>query len=399
MTALAAIALYIDIMDRQCNKRFSGGAAAQRAAALWAAGCVLVAGSRGGADEVVFKNGRSIEGIVREETDSHIVLDLGVGSMRISRARIERIVRSGAEGDDRIEDRWRDKYFLHRRYVPLSMRGLGDALRRLSDRRQEAVRAQQTLANAVQSERELRAGRRTIKQEYVEVSRLLMEAEPGNDPEAYNALVHRSNALKAALTVRDDELEQFEKRLGASVTRISAYMEQLTDVQELYESTLKRHRDAAWAPQEEMFLELAGERLAEYSAEFNELQVPAQALDGGTLVRCVINGRQAGTFILDTGAAIMSLSHAFAEAAGVDLENALPIELVVADGRKVQAHEVVLESVAMGDARVEQVRAVVLPGVVRDNIDGLLGMTFLKHFVVRLDGGTGRLLLRRFDPH
>ena len=70
----------------------------------------------------------------------------------------------------------------------------------------------------------------------------------------------------------------------------------------------------------------------------------------------------------------------------------------LADGSQVEGHHVVLRSLAVGDAREENVDAVVIPRPPSPGVDGLLGMSFLGNFVVSLDGAGGELVLRRFEP-
>ena len=95
---------------------------------------------------------------------------------------------------------------------------------------------------------------------------------------------------------------------------------------------------------------------------------------------------------------VRHLSAAFAKKLKIDLAEEPTIPLVLADGRRVEATQVVLDKVSLGDAVAHDVVAAVLPVSSHRDIDGLLGMSFLKHFVVSLDGKSGKLVLRQLKP-
>ena len=67
----------------------------------------------------------------------------------------------------------------------------------------------------------------------------------------------------------------------------------------------------------------------------------------------------------------------------------------MADGSISEGYPVVLDHVAVGDAVVEKVTAVVMATAPAPGIEGLLGMTFLKEFEIRFDAQKQRLVLRR----
>ncbi len=64
----------------------------------------------------------------------------------------------------------------------------------------------------------------------------------------------------------------------------------------------------------------------------------------------------------------------------------------IANGQTVTAHAMMLKSVRVGQFRVENVECVVMPDK-GGNADILLGGTFLKNFVYRMDLTTGQLHL------
>ena len=69
----------------------------------------------------------------------------------------------------------------------------------------------------------------------------------------------------------------------------------------------------------------------------------------------------------------------------------------MAEGHKVKGQKVVFHSMAVGDVRAENIEAVFFPSGPGNQLDGSLGMRFLRNFSVNLDG-SGKLILRKFAP-
>jgi len=87
-----------------------------------------------------------------------------------------------------------------------------------------------------------------------------------------------------------------------------------------------------------------------------------------------------------------------ADRLGLDLSGPHETTVTLADGSRVTAKPVMLDSMQVGDARVEQVPAMVLPNSPAPGMDGLLGMSFLQEFSIHFDAANQRLILQRFRP-
>lgn len=118
------------------------------------------------------------------------------------------------------------------------------------------------------------------------------------------------------------------------------------------------------------------------------LEVALQANRQGHFVASgKINGAVV-TFMLDTGATQVAVPEAVAARLG--LHKGLPVTLNTANGR-VEGFRSQLAEVALGDIRLADVSAVVIPGMGDDTV--LLGMSALKRLEFTQRGGT--LLLRQ----
>lgn len=119
------------------------------------------------------------------------------------------------------------------------------------------------------------------------------------------------------------------------------------------------------------------------------------------LVDVVLNKKVNVTLVLDTGASCLLLTNSVAKKLGVDINDKKlqTVELIMADGRKVNGKLVMLESVAAQGVEAQQVAAAVLPedaGMGMESFnDGLLGMSFLKNFNFKIDHKNNKLILEK----
>jgi clan AA aspartic protease (TIGR02281 family) len=123
-----------------------------------------------------------------------------------------------------------------------------------------------------------------------------------------------------------------------------------------------------------------------------EERFPAARLGGVVKVPVVVNNVSA-TFILDTGAAFVSLKDSFAKKAKVEIEPGSVVHLHtangIAEGQRGRADTIQLRSL-----KAKSVPVVVeadSAAAYGDGIDGLLGLSFLSRFNVTIDGHTVRI--------
>lgn len=133
--------------------------------------------------------------------------------------------------------------------------------------------------------------------------------------------------------------------------------------------------------------------------ELEPKQVDVQQQSGHVVVDVLINKKIKASLILDTGATYVVLTHAMAQKMNVDLGD-MPganVEMVLADGRKTTAKYMLLDTVSTQGVEAKNVAAAILPADVTDAKfnDGLLGMSFLKNFVFKVDQKNNKLVLEK----
>ena len=137
-----------------------------------------------------------------------------------------------------------------------------------------------------------------------------------------------------------------------------------------------------------------GVRTLVYMAKGKQI-IPLEKKGNSLYTDVKLNRKYHATFLVDTGASSMQISRAMADRLKLKLDKYPVIPVTIAGGHVVGAREVVLKEVQVGRVRVKNVTALVME---QDNLglyDGLLGMSFLNHFVFSVDVQKGELILQQ----
>src|SRR5439155_23427047 len=120
--------------------------------------------------------------------------------------------------------------------------------------------------------------------------------------------------------------------------------------------------------------------------------IPLDVEDGvRAFVNVTLNGNISEKILIDSGASMVALTQPTADKLGLRSgPDDKMLELRLADGSKSRGRLVTIKSVRVGQFTVSDVDAVVLPEEAKKEY-GLLGGTFLQHFVYRIDMTTGLL--------
>ena len=120
----------------------------------------------------------------------------------------------------------------------------------------------------------------------------------------------------------------------------------------------------------------------------------------GMVVHVIINGNVNAKLILDTGSSLVVLRKSFANEFGIDPANIKPdTKIILADGRGCRAQSIVLRSVKIEDSQVQNVDAAILVDDAQEDSlgDGVLGMSFLRHFDFKIDQKGNKLILEKLQ--
>jgi len=116
------------------------------------------------------------------------------------------------------------------------------------------------------------------------------------------------------------------------------------------------------------------------------------------MVDALLNEKVKASLLLDTGASTILLSNETAKKLKIKTDKVAKDNVLVrlANGQKVEAKYVILDSVKLKDVEAKNVGAVVLSETIEMQAhDGLLGMSFLNNFNFEIDTSNKRLILQK----
>jgi clan AA aspartic protease (TIGR02281 family) len=241
--------------------------------------------------------------------------------------------------------------------------------------------------------------------------------------EPYNNWVNTNNKLQAKrdsliedIHKQERELDELQKRDATIKDSRSRYVNMAMDMGSKAESVAAAYarlaKDTELAAAIDQYNQTAQPRarlgpsgrflddlqfIRQCAKEVLSSPVPVESAGGVDCVSAVLNETVTATMVWDSGAAMVTLSAATASAAGLQpTDKDESIDLTVADGRKVTAKVMTLDSIRLAGFTVKNVECAVLPPDYHGT-DDLLGDTFQKHFVCRLDQQTRQLQLTPID--
>ncbi len=132
--------------------------------------------------------------------------------------------------------------------------------------------------------------------------------------------------------------------------------------------------------------------------EFEPKDVPFSQDLGHIIVEVLLNKKVKASLLLDTGASTILLSNEIARRLKIKTDSTEKDNVMVqlANGEKIEAKYVVLDSVEIEDVEAKNVGAVILSEDVEIQAhDGLLGMSFLNNFNFEIDTVNKKLILRK----
>lgn len=369
---------------------------ARRIAARALFGGVLLAPSVRG-DVLVLKSGERMDCVVVRESEDKIFVDIGMGEMGLPLSRVAEVVREDAATNVARRATW-EKQFAPPPPLPDEWNELAGAYRQLGKLRGKALQA---IGTTARDQKQLGNLRQSEKSDAARFSRLSRDVERGQSSRTrrqYADLVENYNRVVARLNENRRHQADIAMRLDQGATAPQDYLKAVARVSALYREESRGVDRDALEEHVVTFLDNIEKGLDTYRGDFTRMEIPVKRRGGGLVVTATVNERGTGTFIVDTGASLVTLSAVAAERLGIRYRDGTRMRMTLADGSEREGYGITLSSVSVGEARETRVAAVVMddpPGV---GVDGLLGMSFLGAFVMNLDGASGDLVLSRFAP-
>jgi clan AA aspartic protease (TIGR02281 family) len=118
----------------------------------------------------------------------------------------------------------------------------------------------------------------------------------------------------------------------------------------------------------------------------NALIVDAVLYEGGQ--------QSSGAFIIDTGATYTSISQQMAQQLGLNLAECEKVLITTANGR-IEVPKITIERLQVNGLEARNVEATVIPVRAGSSFSGLLGLSFMRQFVVTIDPQAGHLIFQK----
>ena len=225
----------------------------------------------------------------------------------------------------------------------------------------------------------------------------------------FNELVGRYNSMISEREQIAHYIEARDKELGKLSDPTDDYVKSLIDTAAMMETVAKKYETLAADDEVKTALAAINQRggvkmrlgpSSQFNSELPQVRklrdmvretVIKLIIEGGTPHANVMINESANLLMtVDTGAAWVTLTADAAKKLGLKLDASNPsVKSVTADGKVTQGQTVMLQSVRVGQFTIENVEAFVFP----PNVAGsnLLGGTFLRNFVTRVDLGAREL--------
>jgi|GEM_PF-2299847 len=376
------------------------------------------------ADTVTLNNGRKLEGVVAEESDASIVFVQSGVRLTLPRATITQIEYASDEERQALVEDIRETKPWHREYYPESARPFLDRVKELEERKDKVERQRRTVDEIIY---EQTVGERRLEELETRITRLRaamdtldIQNAPRGTPEypkkvrqhnklvdAFNQTVDRRNALLKKLANTSGLLAKASRTLGRLETESHVHARTLVRDWKAYLANQRpEDRASDWA--QRLNNQVSQHRPRALTADAYD-HVHTETLDNGEL-KVTVTADAGGHFILplrlndtydarlllDTGATTVLLYREAARLANVRILNQRGMA-EVADGRMVEVSRGFLKELDLFGRYFSMLPVDVIDAeATNQRIDGLLGMTLLNQFDVRI--ADNRLILRIKPP-
>lgn len=347
-------------------------------------------------DRVYLSNGEVMEGIITSQTDESVVLNIGMGAVSVKRIRIERVEEDDEAANGSLRAHWRAAY-IDTDDLPKNVQALARNWNQLKNARAKALRAGKDQGRLERDADRLERAVEDRKKQYLAVNNKLAAMSMDRDRKAYNAMVEENNRLVAGVNNAQSQLRDAEVRRMQSRQAMRTYALRLTSFEFAHGVLVSAYAHLGADDLANLWLHQVGQELRTFEHDFVVKTVPVDNTLGGRVAKVTINDEVTGSFVVDTGASVVTVSETMAKRLGLRYDPEKPIPMQLADGGTTDAFPVWLGSLQVGEARAENVQAVVMASAPGPGLDGLLGMSFLNNFRVSFDGSEGEMVLRPIE--
>ncbi len=202
---------------------------------------------------------------------------------------------------------------------------------------------------------------------------------------AYNTA---NKKLTEEISVREKNLEAQKKEYEIFIETYNQWMNEKRDeaffkeLNRFYAELIEQKRRKENKPRLDKYIN----RLRAIRQELGQLAVDDEnsTENGVLIVKAIFPGKETCFLILDTGASRVSLSPEMADVLGLSKKLGDEIETLVAGGMTVKGRSVDISWITVAGQTAKNIQGIILSSS-KPGIDGLLGRSFLKRFILDID--------------
>jgi clan AA aspartic protease (TIGR02281 family) len=360
---------------------------------LFAAALLVLACSWARADTFYMKSGNEIEGTTVSETASSMMVDMGYGKVNLEKADIFKIRRATKAQRETAKKQLRRNKFKSGLLVPKGAEKLSGLFRAVRIGRRKAFNARSRRAARIVEAKEIEKELSALKELYRSGSDELGGIDVQSDPDGYNRVVGELNSISNQIRTKELGRDEIRRQADKPDSSFQSYLDAYNGLQAYLQGPGKPLMEAPRKGLDEEYYAWLRVEIGKMRRDFSKDAVESEVRDGHLIVKAIINGRVSARLMVDTGATTTVLYKRVVDLLKLGPKDALrTARMALGDGRTVETQEVRLESLSVGKSVVKGSVASLLPSK-SGGIDGLLGMSFLSHFVVRVDSANGKLIL------
>ncbi|MFH1779060.1 MAG: retropepsin-like aspartic protease [Candidatus Omnitrophota bacterium] len=348
------------------------------------------------------KNKRILTGVIKEESDTAVVVDIGIGKVTILKSDIESIEKAGTEEQEELVTDFKKREIEKGTFIPPGLEDIANRYQELK-RDKNKVDVERSQFTSLKKEfNEKKEKFNSLLSTFNAKNQELRNLDPNRDVKYYNKVVSDVNSLNAKLALLSDDLlklnDKYPLYSQAVQKTIIKYKDSLVSFKIYFEKESKAAKGKELTGDEVCFYDTIGEATANLEKSLRKDSIALVKSSGNLVVEVKLNDTVMCLMAVDTGASLVTISRSIASQLEIDFGGERnEIEMLLADGSKAKARMVNLKSVAVGNSRAEDILAAVMDRAPGPGIDGLLGMSFLDNFSVKIDSVNNALILETIE--
>jgi clan AA aspartic protease (TIGR02281 family) len=343
-------------------------------------------------DEILLKSGGKINGIIAARENGSLTVDMGFGSTIIDTADIASIITSSDAERKQLQKQLKSSYSDNDGQSASSVKPFFQGLHELRALRTLAVSRKNDLSQLKKEIDSLEQAIRVQTGEYQSINADLDNLEKKEIADQVR-IVDKANRHNASLFYCQQLLEEKRADYRNGNLALLNYTDSLARIDRAFAAFAQSYSAKDGMAE----INSIAAELNLLKGEFKTAAIDVTFIKGNNiLVEVVINNSKKLFLIVDTGASQVVLSRKCAERLGLDWQSGIPVKVVLANGQQETGFQVMLKSVAVDKFKSNNVGAVIMKNPPGPGIDGLLGMSYLRNYLISIDGSNKKLMMKEF---